>query len=99
MLKRVDQRLSLQITYYYVQCIYLIHPECEGRPVSDEKPLSDVKLSAVDEQRTLNVFLDHPPPLLVEWTGDQLQNGLETLQTHYPCSCSVCKSVSECVCE
>ena len=43
------------------QCQYLVYPHCEGVPVRDEEPLPHIELGVIDQQRTLNVLLDHPP--------------------------------------
>ena len=37
----------------------LAHPHCERLPVGDHHPLPEVELGVVDEQRALDVLLDH----------------------------------------
>ena len=41
-----------------------IHPNNQRVPVCDQDPLSDVKLGVVDQQRSLNILLDHVSGLL-----------------------------------
>ena len=79
--------------------MHLVHPHGERAPVCDQEPLADVEFSSVNEQRSLYVLLHDPPPLLVDWTGDQLQYGLKTLQTHNACATSRRKWLESSMCK
>lgn len=64
-----------------------VEPHSQRIPVSDKEPLTEIKLGAMDQQRTFQVFLNHPLTLLSYGSVCvyECQNLIQAVHTHNAC--------------
>ena len=57
----IDLHLAEQCEYSEPDVVVVVHPNDEGVSPRHDEPLSYVEFGVVDQQRPLDVFLDHKP--------------------------------------